>query len=106
MGANGFRVKLKKKLDWQKVGYEEWFNRLGNRVHSLTGRAKPGEVALGGMSTGEIEIMKRKQIEDIIRINAPNLPDEALFEMVNNCDLNGRRARTEILKYNKKGGKK
>lgn len=97
MGANGLRKKLKKKLDWQKVGYEEWFNRLGNRIHSVIGRTAPGEVSMGGLSQGEIEIMKRKQIEDILKVNYKT-DKETLFEMVNNCDLNPRRMRIEILK--------
>lgn len=101
MGANGLRRKLKNKLDWQKVGYEEWFNRLGNRIHSLTGRTAAGEVLNNAMSIGEIEIMKRKQIEEIIKKNYPTNKD-TLFEMVNDCDLNPRRIRLEILKRRKK----
>lgn len=104
MGANGFRTKLQKKLDWTKVGYEEWFNRMGGRVHSIIGRTRPGEVQMGGLSQGEIEIMKRKQIEQIIKGIIPLKPEE-LFEMVNNCELNARRIRIEILKYKAKGGK-
>lgn len=101
MGANGLRTKLKKKLDWNKVGYEEWFNRLGNRVQSIVNRPIPGDpMQKPHMTPGEIEIMKRQQIEQILKANI-DVPKEQLFEMVNNCDLNPRRARLEIRKYHK-----
>ena len=95
MGANGFRAKLRRKIGWQKVGYEEWFNRLGNRVHTLTGS---GDLQSMKLPETQIELMKRKQIEDILRAQLPDLKEEELAEMVGNCDGNARRIRTEIIK--------
>lgn len=87
-GANGLRAKIENKLAWNKVGWEEMFNRLGNRFQSLTET----------MTNGEKEILKRGQIEQIIKANAPGLPPEQVAQIIANCDNNARRVRVELLK--------
>lgn len=94
MGANGLRFKMENKLAWNKVGYEELFNRLGNRFQAIT----------QGMTSGEKEIMKRRQIEAVLRLNAPQMSKEELSATVAACDSNLRRCRTELLKLKTKGG--
>lgn len=91
VGANGLRAKMERKLANNKVGYEEMFNRLGNRFQNVTGT----------MTIGEKDILKRGQIEQIAKANAPDLTVEQLAEVVSNCDGNARRVRVELLKLSK-----
>jgi len=88
MGANGLRVKMERKLSWNKVGYEELFNRLGNRFQNMTGT----------MTEGQVMIFKRKQIELMAKAQRPNLTAERVAEIVNACQGNARRLRIELLK--------
>lgn len=88
MGANGLRVKMERKMNWNKVGYEELFNRLGSRFQNMTAT----------MTEGQTMIFKRKQIELMTKTQRPDLPPEQVAEIVNACQGNARRLRIELMK--------
>lgn len=87
-GANGLRAKFDNKLSWNKVGWEEMFNRLGNKYQSVT----------EGMTRTETELFKRKQIEQIAIAQNPKLIPEQVANIVSNCEGNARRVRRELMK--------
>ena len=52
-----------------------------------------------GLTNGKKEILKRQQIESVIKLNAPTATAEQVSEMVASCEFNQRRARIEVMKF-------
>lgn len=89
LGANGLRSRMENKVRYSKVGFEELFNRVGGKYQSST----------EGLTNGKKEILKRQQIESVIKLNAPTATAEQVSEMVASCEFNQRRARIEVMKF-------
>lgn len=89
MGANGLKRKLDRAMMNYKVGYEEIFDRFGDRYQFITKELGESEKAA----------FKRQQCEAVLKTNLPGLGKEAAKKILNNCGLNLRRLRIEIIKY-------
>ncbi len=89
MGANGLKVKIDRQIQNYKVGYEEIFDRFGDRYQQITKE----------LTEAEKTAFKRHQAETILRANLPKISKTKEKEILNACNLNLRRLKIEITKY-------
>lgn len=89
MGANGLKVKIDRHIQNYKVGYEEIFDRFGDRYQQITKE----------LTEAEKTAFKRHQAEMILRANLPKISKQTEKELLNACNLNLRRLQIEIIKH-------
>lgn len=89
MGANGLRVKINRQIDNRKVGFEEIFDRFGDRYQHI----------YSDLTEAQKAMFKRQQAEGILKVNLPHLDKKAADTILNASALNLRRLRIEIIKY-------
>lgn len=89
MGANGLKAKIDRHISNYKVGYEEIFDRFGDRYQHITKE----------MTEAEKSAFKRHEAETILRANLPKLSKSEENKLLNACNLNLRRLQIEIIKY-------
>lgn len=85
MGADGLKEKMKRSIDFKKVGYAELFSRYGSRYQ----KASPD-------SGEELKQFKAVHAAMIIRVNAPEV--ERVQQFINATDYSLRRIYDEINK--------
>lgn len=89
MGANGLKAKIDRQIRNYKVGYEEIFDRFGDRYQYMT----------KDLGQSEKAAFKRHQAQTILRTQLPKLSAKSEKEILNNSGLNLRRLQIEIVKY-------
>lgn len=85
MGADGLREKMRRSIDFKKVGYAELFSRYGNRYQ----KASPD-------SGEELKQFKAVHAAMIIKANAPETAK--VQQLISNSDYSLRRIYDEITK--------
>ncbi len=85
MGADGLREKIRRSMEFKKVGYAEIFSRYGNRYQ----QASPD-------SGNELREFKSVHAAMIIKANAPNLPN--MQQVITKSDYSLRRIYHELRK--------
>lgn len=88
MGANGLKAKIDRQIVNRKVGYEEIFDRFGDRYQFVT----------KNMGEAEKAAFNRHQASAILRANLPGLNAKQETNILNACGLNLRRLPIEIIK--------
>jgi hypothetical protein len=89
MGAQGLEHKMERMRSHSKVGYEEIYDRFGARYQSMT----------GNMDSATRSLMLRHQASAVLKANMPGVGKKQADEILNNCALNLRRLRKEIIKH-------
>lgn len=89
MGANGLKTKIDRMIYNQKVGYEELFDRFGDRYQNVT----------RDLSEANKALFSRFQAESILKANLPGISAKQTKDILNACNLNLRRLRIEIIKF-------
>ncbi len=81
MGANGLAKKVDRKMDAQKVGFEEVYDRFGSKYQSCI------------RNKAEIEktMFRRQQAELVLVTNRPKINKKEANEILNNSELSLRR---------------
>ena len=92
MGADGLREKMRRSIDFKKVGYAELFSRYGNRYQ----KASPD-------SGEELKQFKAVHAAMIIKANAPDVVK--VQQLISSSDYSLRRIYDEITKAQGKDGK-
>lgn len=87
MGANGLAKKVDRKMDAQKVGFEEVYDRFGCKYQSC----------IRNKAEVEKTMFKREQCRQILAANRPQLTTKAANELLNNCELSPRRLKILLL---------
>lgn len=90
IGEPAFRIRLEKMIHKNKLGWEAWFSRNGQRILS---------VFQDDSSEAEIAMMKRAQAEQIITANYPNANKVTVKQLLNDSCLNLRALRDDINKH-------
>lgn len=91
MGANGLQKKIEKQIRNRTVGFEEIFDRYGDRFQQITRT----------MTETEVSIFDRRQAELILRANLPKINAEKASELIKTSANNLRRIRLEVVKHKK-----
>ena len=83
------KAKIDRQINNKKVGYEEIFDRHGDRYQTV----------YANLSSVEQAMFKRYQCEVVLQKNLPKLDKKAMDKILNDCGSNLRRLRIEIVKY-------
>ena len=89
LGANGLKAKIDRHISNYKVGYEEIFDRFGDRYQAIT----------KDLGDAEKIAFKREQALAVLRVNLPGLTASVENSILSACNLNLRRLQIEIIKY-------
>lgn len=89
MGANGLAAKMERNIRGKVVGYEELFDRMGDRFQNVTQQLTETQLAQ----------FKRRQAEAVLSVNLPKIPRTAANEILASSTLNLRRLFIEVIKY-------
>lgn len=90
VGEPAFRAKFERQIELNKLGYEAWFSRNGNRVMSVT----------EDLTDAQVAALKRKQCEQVLSVNYKEgyANKNTRTDLLHNSMLNLRTLREDIVK--------